>query len=164
MPQLVPAGLGVAVPVAPAMPVVETNKLKLVMSAPHDVPSQVAVPFVGTGQATHELPQLATLLLDTHSPPQLWKPVLHAMPQLVPLQVALPLAGTGQAVHDGPQLCALLFAAQLLPHAWKPVPHWNPHCRPSQIALPFAGATQAVHDVVPQLATPELATQALPHR
>jgi hypothetical protein len=87
------------------------------MFTPHDVPSQVAVPFVGTGHAVHELPQVATLVFDTHSPPQLWKPVLHAMPQLVPLQVALPFDGTGQAVHDVPQLCALLFAAQLLPQA-----------------------------------------------
>ena len=164
MPQLVPAGLAVTVPVAPAIPVVDSVRLKLGMFTPHDVPSQVAVPFVGTGQATHELPQVATLVLDTHSPPQLWKPALQAMPQLVPLQVALPFAGTGQAVHDVPQLCTLLFAAQLLPHAWKPVLHRNPHSRLSQVALPFAGATQAVHEVVPQLATPELATHALPHR
>jgi hypothetical protein len=70
VPQLVPAGLGVALPVAPAMPVVESIKLKLVMFTPHDVPSQVAVPFVGTGQAVHEAPHVATLVFDTHSPPQ----------------------------------------------------------------------------------------------
>jgi hypothetical protein len=32
------------------------------------------------------------------------------------------------------------------------------------MAVPFAGAAQAVHDVIPQLATPELATQTLPQR
>jgi hypothetical protein len=71
VPQLVPAGLGVAVPVAPAIPVVDNVKLKVGMFTPHDVPSQVAVPFAGTVHATHELPQVATLLLETHSPPQL---------------------------------------------------------------------------------------------
>jgi hypothetical protein len=53
----------------------------------------------------HEVPQVCTLLLDTHTPPQLWKPVVQEMPQLVPSQVAMPLAGTEQAVpQDWPQL------------------------------------------------------------
>ena len=83
-----------------------------------EVPSQVALPMVGTGHAVHELPQVCRLLLETHMPPQLWKPLVQAMPQLVPSQVAMPLAGTAQAEQD----------------------------------------------VVPQLATPELATHVLPHR
>jgi hypothetical protein len=75
------------------------------MLTPQAVPSQVALPIVGTGQAVHEVPQVCTLLLDTHTPPQLWKPVVQAMPQLVPSQVAMPLAGTEQAVpQDWPQL------------------------------------------------------------
>lgn len=86
------------------------------------------------------------------------------MPQLVPSHVAVPLAGTGQGEQSAPQLWTLLAAAQLLPQAWKPVAHWKPHDSPSQMALPFAGGVQAVHDVVPQLATPELGTHALPHR
>ena len=113
-----PAGLGVAVPVAAPMPAVDNIRWKLVMLTPQTLPSQVAVPFVGTGQAAQELPQVSTLLLDTHEPPQLWKPVGH----------------------------------------------WNPHCSPSQVAVALAGAVQVSHDVVPQLATPELATQAPPHR
>jgi hypothetical protein len=117
VPQLVPAGLGVTVPVAPATPAADTVKLKLGMLTPHAVPSQVAVPVVGTGHAIHELPQVRTLLFATHNPPQLWKSVLHAMAQLVPLQVAMPLAGTAQGEQSEPQLCALLFAEQVLPQA-----------------------------------------------
>jgi hypothetical protein len=68
---------------------------------PQLVPLQVAMPLAGTAQAAlQDWPQVCTLLLDTHRPPQLWKPLLQAMPQLVPSQVALPLAGTGQAVQD----------------------------------------------------------------
>ena len=75
------------------------------MLTPQEVPSQVALPIVGTGHAVHELPQVCTLFLETHVPPQLWKPVVQAMPQLLPSQVAMPLLGTGQAVpQDWPQL------------------------------------------------------------
>jgi hypothetical protein len=35
---------------------------------PHDVPSQVAVPPVGTGHAVHDAPQLDTLVLETQAP------------------------------------------------------------------------------------------------
>ena len=112
-----PAVLGVAVPVPPPAPAVDSVNVKFGMLTPQLVPSQVALPLAGTGQAVHELPHVATLLLDTHRPPQLWNPALQAMPQLVPSQVALPLAGTGQAVHDAPQLWVLLFAPQLLPQA-----------------------------------------------
>jgi hypothetical protein len=37
---------------------------------PQLVPSQVAVPPVGTGQGTHAVPQVATSLLSTHLPVQ----------------------------------------------------------------------------------------------
>ena len=50
------------------------------MVTPQAVPSQLALPIVGTGQAVHELPQVSTLLFDTHSPPQLWKPSEHRNP------------------------------------------------------------------------------------
>jgi len=164
VPQLVPAGLGVAVPVAAATPAVDNVRRKLGMLTPHTVPSQVAVPVVGTGQATQELPQVSTLASDTHRPPQLWKPALHAIPQLVPLHVAVPLAGTAQGEQSEPQLCTLPFAAQLLPQAWKPAAHWKPHCSPSQVAAALAGGAHATQDVVPQVPTPAFATQASPHR
>ena len=38
---------------------------------PHDVPLQVAIPLLGTGQDAHEAPQEATLVLDAHTPLQL---------------------------------------------------------------------------------------------
>src|SRR3954453_513378 len=41
---------------------------------PQAVPSQVAVPPAGTGHATQAEPQLATSLLATHCPVQLWVP------------------------------------------------------------------------------------------
>jgi hypothetical protein len=105
VPQLVPIGLSVTVPAAPPAPADDTFRLKVGILTPQAVPSQVALPIAGTGQAVHELPQVCTLLLDTHMPPQLWKPLAQAMPQLVPLQVAMPLAGTAQAVpQDWPQL------------------------------------------------------------
>ena len=40
--------------------------------APQVVPLQVAVAFVGTAHAEHELPQVATLLFDTQLPEQTW--------------------------------------------------------------------------------------------
>jgi hypothetical protein len=138
--------------------------LKFGLFTPQLVPSQVAVPVVGVGHALHELPQVSTLVFDTHRPPQLWKPVVQAMPQLDPSHVAVPLAGTGQGEQSEPQLCTLLVAAQLVPQAWNPVAHWKPHCRPSHVAIAFVGGAQAAHEVVPQLATPELGTHAPPHR
>lgn len=38
---------------------------------PQDVPSQVAVPFGGTGQGEQALPQLLVSLLETHWPPHI---------------------------------------------------------------------------------------------
>jgi hypothetical protein len=117
VPQLVPAGLVLRVPVAPPIPVVDSVKLELGIFTPHDVPSHVAVPFVGTAQAVHELPQVATLLLDTHSPPQLWKPELHWNPHCRPSQIAPPFAGATQAVHEVvPQLPTPELATHAFPH------------------------------------------------
>ena len=72
-----PAGLGVAVPVAAPTPAVDSIRLKVGMLTPHAVPSQVAVPVVGTGHAVHELPQVKTLLFAAQLLPHAWKPVAH---------------------------------------------------------------------------------------
>lgn len=104
----------------------------------HEVPLQVAVPFVGTGHGVHDRPQLLTLLFDTQVPPQLCvpvehvplhadvlemhaplhnlKPVLQVTPHDEPLQVAVPFAGTGHGVHDVPQLLTLLFPRHIPLH------------------------------------------------
>jgi len=37
---------------------------------PHIVPSHVAVPEAGVGQAVHEVPHVAVLVLEAHTPPQ----------------------------------------------------------------------------------------------
>jgi hypothetical protein len=36
---------------------------------PHIVPSHVALPFAGTGQGEHDVPQLLVDVFDTHMPP-----------------------------------------------------------------------------------------------
>jgi hypothetical protein len=36
------------------------------------VPLQVGVPFAVVGQAVHDVPQVAVLLLDTQAPEQMW--------------------------------------------------------------------------------------------
>lgn len=84
------------------------------------MPSHVAVPFAGALQAVHDdVPQLLTLVLDTHVEPHRWKPLLHAKPHDVPLHVAVALAGAVHGVvHDVPQVAGLLFGWHELPHAW----------------------------------------------
>lgn len=89
------------------------------------VPSQVAVPCAGTGQAVQEVPHELGLALGWQVPEQSWvpalqtpehdaavamhcpahslKPVGHDPPQLVPSQVADPPTGTGQATQAMPQ-------------------------------------------------------------
>jgi hypothetical protein len=74
------------------------------------VPLQVVVPFGEVGQAVHEVPQVATLLLETQLPAQTWYPDAHAV-----------------ATHDVPeQAKAVALAvgqtAQTVPQASKPGP------------------------------------------
>jgi hypothetical protein len=85
--------------------------------APQLAPLHVAVPFGGFGQGVQELPQLLTLVFDTHCPEQSWKPELQAMPQLLPSQVAVPFAGFGQGVQEVPQPSTLVFGTHLPPQA-----------------------------------------------
>lgn len=102
---------------------------------PHDVPLHVAVPLAGTGHRVQDAPQVLTLLLDTHVPPQFCvpaghvplqadatglqippqtlKPVLQATPHEDPLQVATPLVGTGQDVQEDPQALTLVFVGHM---------------------------------------------------
>jgi hypothetical protein len=44
----------------------------VLQASPHDVPLQVALPPVTVGQAEHDVPQLATLVLLAHDEPQAW--------------------------------------------------------------------------------------------
>ena len=46
---------------------------------PHEVPSQVAVPPVGIGQATHAVPQFATSVFFTQVPVQSGEPIVTAV-------------------------------------------------------------------------------------
>jgi len=88
---------------------------------PHAVPSHVEVAFAGgAGHATHELvPQLAVLLLLTHTPAQRWKPALHVKPQETPLHVAVAFAGGAHGTQElVPQLLVLLLLTQTPPQLW----------------------------------------------
>ena len=80
-------------------------------SGPAVPASQLLVP-PADGQAMQLLPQVASAPLETHTPPQLWKPALQVAPQLVPSQVATPFTGFGHELHDvDPQVKGLEFEA-----------------------------------------------------
>ena len=84
---------------------------------PHAVPSQLAMPFIGTVHALHEeAPQVAVLALDTHAPAHAWNPGLHVNPQLVPSQVEVAFAGGTQGEHDAAQVPVLVLLTQTPPH------------------------------------------------
>lgn len=85
---------------------------------PQLVPSQVAVPPVGVGQAVHELPQVATAVFEAQADAQVCVPVGQVKPQLVPLQVAVLPVGAAQAVHEVPQVATAVLATQAVPHRW----------------------------------------------
>lgn len=88
---------------------------------PQLVPSQVGPAFAGGVHAVHDDgPQEFTLALETHTPPQLWKPVLQVKPQLVPSQVGSAFAGAEHGVQDGPHELRLAFETQALLQAWFP--------------------------------------------
>jgi hypothetical protein len=130
---------------------------------PQAVPSQVAKPLTGAGQAVHEGPHEAGLLLETQLPPQRWKPVLQAAMHAVPLQVATPLAGARQALQLAPQELTLVFETQIPLQAWKPVLQVKLQLVPLQVATPLAGTGQATHEL-PHDVTLVFETQTPPQR
>ncbi len=84
---------------------------------PQLVPSQVAKPLAGAGQAVHELPQLLTLVFDRHAVPHKCEPEVQVNPHVVPLQVAVASAGGVHGVQNVPQVLTLVLEAQVLPQA-----------------------------------------------
>jgi len=111
---------------------------------PHCVPSQVAVPCDGVGQAVQEVPQLATLAFAEQVPPQSWLPpgqspahdiacgthaVAHSFvppeqvePQEVPSQVAAPPVGTKHGLHPWPQCVGSMLDTHCPLHRCAPDP------------------------------------------
>jgi hypothetical protein len=109
---------------------------------PHFAPSQVACEApVGTGQAMHAVrPHEFTLVFESHTPPQSWLPMSHAVEQVaveamqepehsfwfagqapphVPfVQVAVPPLGTAQAVHDEPHVATSVVLTHLPLQRW----------------------------------------------
>jgi hypothetical protein len=96
--------------------VLSEHRWKLVLQAgTHEVPSQVTVPFAGTGHVVHDGPQASAVLLATQvgacAVPRWQNPgELHSTRQVSAgpealSHAAMPLlGGAGQAVHDDPQL------------------------------------------------------------
>jgi hypothetical protein len=85
-------------------------------SAPHLVPSQVALPPVGTGQGAQEPPQLVGLLSSRQASLQRWKPGLHLSSHLSPSQVLTPSGEEGQGEQEEPQAERLVGETQMPLH------------------------------------------------
>jgi hypothetical protein len=71
---------------------------------PHDVPSHVAMPSLGTGHTVQEAPHDVVDDGSTQAPPQSMNPALQLQAH-VPVHTLVAFAGgCGQAVHEAPQL------------------------------------------------------------
>ena len=102
---------------------------------PHAPPPHVACPApLGTVHTVHAAPHCVASASAAHALPHLWKPALHAKPQLVPSHVAYPFAGVPHGVHDVPHVSGLALSAHALPHAWYPELHANPHALDAHVA------------------------------
>lgn len=120
--------------------------------------SHTAMPCdVGAGQALHDAPHEAVLVLDTHGPVpagQRWKPGLHWVPQVFAVQTAWAFVseGAGQVMHDAevPHCTMLSLGKQPLAagHMCVPAPHIAPHIALTQ-ALPAGHASQSTPSIVP---------------
>jgi len=117
---------------------------------PQLVPSQVALPPVGTGQGTQAIPQLATSLLFRQTPTQLCVPDPHTTPP-----VSLELL-SGACPRSTPVSSGRSFPASAAP----PVP------LASLAASLFAGMSRdraVVHPVAPPMrATPRIRVRTIP--
>jgi hypothetical protein len=102
-------------------------------------------------------PQVATALLSTHFPPQMWNPLLHITAHVPLTHAAVPFASVGQLTQLFPQPVGSLSAAQRtatpVPHWWVPAAHVKPQVVPLHVvALAPVGFGHAMHDV-PQVST-----------
>jgi len=117
-----------------------------VQVTPHFVPSHVAAPLAGTGQAVHELPQLFTELFKTQAPLHACSPEEHVQPPHVQalVHVAVPVpsqASVAFGVHTPspehvdqadhvPRFVQVRVCVPQLPHGSVPVcagPQTPPH-------------------------------------
>lgn len=119
--------------------------------APHDVPSHVDSPPVGTGQAVHELPHDAVLELATHLPPHRWKPFLHVSPQLPAVHVAVPFGSVGHTVHAAPQAPASSSRLQDVPHRWCCAMQSRPHWPLLHVAVALSAVGHGTQDLPHEL-------------
>jgi hypothetical protein len=150
-------------------------------AAPHLVPSQVAVPAIGVGQALHDIPQVSGSLSLTQASLHLWYAWSHCRAHLSPSQDVLPLAEVGQGVQEAPQKLRLVdstqmplqkflpksqvpsqgasFATQASLQSLRSLGHAMPQRTPSQVAEPPLTLGQGTH-ATPQLVGSRLSTQA----
>jgi hypothetical protein len=104
---------------------------------PHVVPLHVAVPFAGTGQGVHDVPQVATLLLGTQLPAQRWFPDEHAVATHdVPEQANAVAPSVGQVAQTSAQpSIPELLATHVPPQRLNPVRHRQACVAMSQVSL-----------------------------
>ncbi len=115
---------------------------------PQVVPSQVAVPCAGIGQAVQEVPQVFGLAFGwqlpeqscvpdaqapAHEAPESMQAPAHSFcpdgqvpPHIVPSQVAVPPIGTGQGTQAVPQLATSPFFTQIPTQLCVPEPQTLP--------------------------------------
>jgi hypothetical protein len=103
---------------------------------PHVVPSQVAEPFAGMGQAVHDVPQVSTLVLEAQLPAQTWYPEEQTVAkQDVPEQANAVAFAAGQSAQTPPQSSrADASATQIPPQRLNPVLHTQACVAMSQVS------------------------------
>ena len=127
-------------------------------SVPHLVPSQVALPPSGIGQAVQEEPQLVGLELSRQRSSHRWKPGRQARSQVSPLQVVSPFGSVGQGVQEDPQAVRLVGATQSPLHRFFPPGQVLSQGSPSGMHLSrqgfCMGGQETLHLVPSQVAMP----------
>ena len=144
--QLVPEHAHAVAPVAGQVAQVPPQAIVPVLHViPHVVPLQVAVPFAGTGQGVHDVPQLATLLLATQLPEQTWYPDAQVVATHdVPEQANAVAFVVGQTAQTVPQASVPeLLATHVPPQRLNPDLHTQACVAMSQVSLAAHCASSA---------------------
>ncbi len=111
---------------------------------PHDVPSHVAVAFIGVGHTMQPAPHADAELRAGQLPPHAWYPGLHATPQLVPSHVAVPFVGALHGVQRVPHDAGDALATHAPPQRWLPGSQAKPHVASTHVDVPPAGVGHTI--------------------
>jgi hypothetical protein len=131
----------------------------------HVIDVQVTpVALAGIGHALHRAPQVFTFVLETHSLPQRWKPLLHVKSHDVPLHDPVAFGGAEHTWHVSPHAVVELRARHAPPAAQRRVPasHVESHDPLTHAAVAPVGAVHALQ-VAPHRVVSVSATQLEPH-